>query len=113
MWASCPLVDYLRALLASSSEESGLVVLNYLLHQQVMKEVLRMASAKLSEVKFSFKDAVEDWGWKNLIEDLGKENIIRQLGEENVIRQIGEERVQRHLTRLLGKEKILEILDEG
>lgn len=67
-----------------------------------------MASAKMSGVRFNFKDAVEDWGWENLIEDLGKETLMCWVA----IHQIGAEKVQRYLIQSLGKKRIREILDE-
>ena len=117
------LIEYLRTLLSEEVEgKEWLLSLNLDLYPE---EVLRMESVcggtlpPVLQRKFekavkglSVDRLVHLMGVDRLVDMVGVDRLVDTVGREEVIRQIGAENLQRDLIRMLGKEKMRELLEE-
>ena len=101
----------------------------HFMHQDILQEVLAMRGMSLEELELTPQTLINAMGEEGvirlldemkIIQTLGEERILRTIGEERILRTIGEERILRtigeekvlsNLIRLLGKERVREMLE--
>jgi len=74
-----------------------------MMHLETLQEVLAMRNLKLEEL---------DLNAETLVNAAGEERVLSWIGEEKVIRLLGEEKILSDLVRMLGKERIQQLLDK-
>ncbi len=88
------------------------LLLAFTIHLKALQEVLAVQQIDWDKVGIDWDAIMDALGRDKLIRKIGVEEIVRTVGVENLIRAVGTEQALKDLIRLVGKERVRQMLEQ-